>query len=173
VDRARGPAARGRAPLLEPQVLDPGAVARPVSPILATIGREGTATVAWSGISRSTHPVRVATARPTGRFGRAAQLAPNGEMLDVVTAGDGTTTVPWGPSTGPDVGILDGIFASRRAPAGSASAQPEAVTHDATLHAVIALDPRSGRPAVLWIAKPTGPLLTDDPGVLRYSTRGG
>jgi hypothetical protein len=152
------------------QLLDPGAVAWPLGPVRAAIGSDGTAAVAWSGTSRSTapvtYPVHVATARPTGRFGAAAQLAPNGEMLDVVTAGDGTTTVLWGPSTEPE-GVLDGIFASRRPPGGSDFAAPEAVTRGTTFHAAIALDPRTGRPAVLWIGE------LDGRPVLRYSTRGG
>jgi hypothetical protein len=159
------------------QVLDPGAVVRPMGPVRVAMGPDGTATVAWSSTSRSTgYPVGAATARPTGRFGGAAVLAPKGVMLDVVTARDGTTTVLWSPSTDPEGVVLDGIFASRRPAGASDFPAAEAVSRDATTHAAIALDPRSGRPGVLWVGRPDrapGEPLDDAPGVLGYSTRGG
>jgi hypothetical protein len=168
---------RGARAFSKRQLLDPGAVARPFGPVRAAIALDGSATVAWSGTSRRPpgYPVRVATAAPGGRF-RAAQLAPNGEMFDVVTARDGTTTVLWGPSTDPEGEILDGIFASRRAPGAGAFAQPEAVTGHATPHGAIALDPRTGRPAVIWLEGPDrrpGEYFGDGPAIVRYSTRGG
>ena len=82
MDRPRGRAALGCAPLLQTQLLDRGLTARPVGPVSAAIGHDGTATVAWSGMSVAnrelTYPVRVATALPGRRFGAATQLAPNG-----------------------------------------------------------------------------------------------
>jgi hypothetical protein len=163
------------------QLLDPGVVARPVGPVRAAIGPNGAATVAWSGVAGTrgplSYPVRVATARPTGRFGAGAQFAPSGRALDVVTARDGTTSVLWGPSTDPDNVVLDRTLVSRRASGASVFAPPEAVSHDEpAASAAIALDPRNGRPAVLWIGAPGGlpgqPLdqVAVEP---RYSTRGG
>lgn len=164
----------------EAQLLDPGRVARPVGPVSAAIGRDGTATVAWSGVAarKLPYPVRVATAGPTGRFGATAQLAPNGAARGVVTARDGTTTVLWGSLTDPEAETLDQIFASRR-PAGARHfAAPEAVSppEPAVNNAAIALDPRSGRPAALWIGAPGTPfgqpLEGDTPVKALYSTRG-
>jgi hypothetical protein len=151
-----------------PQLLDPGVVARPVGPVRAAIGPDGTATVAWSGTSRTGG--RVATARMTGRFGASAQLAPDGRALDVVTARDGTTSVLWGPSSDPDGVVLDRVLVSRRASGARLFAPPEVVSHDEpAAGAAIALDPRNGRPAVLWITAP----LHGFPEVLQYATRGG
>jgi hypothetical protein len=153
------------------QLLDPGRVARPVGPVSAAIGRDGTATVAWSGTSvtdgEAAYPVQVATARPRESFAAPTQLAPTGAASDVVTAGDGTTTVLWGPLTDPDGEFADGILASRRPSGASLFAAPETVSQRKTRvnRAAIALDPQTGRPAVLWIGGPGSRL--------QYSTRGG
>ncbi len=162
------------------QLLDPGRVARPVAGVSAAIGRDGTATVAWSGVAarQLPYPVRVATAGPVGRFGATMQLAPNGETLGLVTARDGTTTVLWGSVTDFEAETLDGIFAARRPDAASRFAVPEAVSpREPVARAAIALDPQSGRPAALWVgspgAPPGTPLDYGSPLEPQYSTRGG
>jgi hypothetical protein len=165
-----------------PQVLDPGQVtAPPDGPVRAAIGRDGTATVTWSGIVRAkvalSYPVRVATARRARRFGAAQQLAPSGAAIGVVTAADGTTTVLWGSVSDPDSEVLDAILASRRRAGTSIYAAPEAVTERETAaDAAIALDPQSDRPATLWIGAPggvPGQSLMDLPVEPRYSIRSG
>jgi hypothetical protein len=153
------------------QLLDAGAAVRPAGPVSAAIGRNGTATVAWSGTSVSngqlTYPVQVATTSPPGSFGATTQLAPNGAASGVVTARDGTTTVLWGLLTDPDGEIADRILASRRPSGASLFAAPETVSQRKTgaNRAAIALNPQTGRPAALWIGAPGSGL--------RYSTRGG
>jgi hypothetical protein len=162
------------------QLLDPGRVARPVAGVSAAIGRDGSATVAWSGVAarKLPYPVRVATASPTGRFGATAQLAPNGAALGIATARDGTTTALWGSLTDPEAETLDRIFASRRPAGTSHFAAPEVVSppEPATHYGSIALDPRSGRPSALWIGAPGTPFgeLLDDGAAVEplYSTRG-
>jgi len=164
------------------QLLDPGRVWYPVGPVSAAVGRDGTATVAWSGVAvaqrQLAYPVRVATAGPRGRFGATTQLAPNGAARGVVTARDGTTTVLWGPLTDPEGEVLDGIVASRRPAGASLFAAPEAVTQGETAvnNAAIALDPQSGRPTALWLGAPGSPPgqpVNGVPRQPRYSTRGG
>jgi hypothetical protein len=144
------------------QLLDPGLAARSVGPVSAAIGRDGTATVAWSGIRRSTrgtYPVRVATTDASGRFGAPAELASNGVARGVVTAADGATTVLWGPLTDPEAESVDAIVASRRAPGAAAFAAPEPLTLGelAVNDAALALDPRTQRPAALWLGAPGTP----------------
>jgi hypothetical protein len=143
------------------QLLDPGLAARPVGPVSAAIGRDGAATVAWSGIRASTrgsYPVRVATARASGRFGTPIELAPNGAARGVVTAGDGTTAVLWGALTDPEAESVDAIVAARRPPGATAFAPPEALTTNelAANDAALALDSRTGHPAALWLGAPGG-----------------
>jgi hypothetical protein len=171
----------GAARFSKRQLLDPGRVGRPVAGVSAAIARDGTATVAWSGVAprRLPYPVRVATARPAGRFGAPTELAPQGAASGVVTARDGTTTVLWGSLTDAEAETLDQIFASGRPPGAGNFAPAEAVSPRESVFdsAALALDPRSGRPAALWIGSPTTP-----PGQLpgggrpaepRYSVRGG
>jgi hypothetical protein len=163
------------------QLLDRGLTARPVGTVSAAIGRDGTATVAWSGMAAAnrelTYPVRVATALPAGRFNVPTQLAPNGAARGVVTARDDATTVLWGLLTDPEGEVVDRILASRR-PAGAGQfAAPEAVSQDETAvnNAAIALNPQSDRPAALWIGAPGSPPGQPLDGASlepRYSTRG-
>jgi hypothetical protein len=163
-------------------LLDPGRVWYPVGPVSAAIGRDGTATVAWSGVAvaqrQLAYPVRVATAGPTGHFDAITQLAPNGAARGVVTARDGTTTVLWGPLTDPEGEVLDGIVASRRPAGASVFAAPETVIQGeaAVNNVAFALNPRTASPAALWIGapgKPPGQPLDGLPLQPRYSTRGG
>jgi hypothetical protein len=164
------------------QLLDRGLTARPVGPVSAAIGRDGTATVAWSGMSVAkrelTYPVLVATALPGRRFSASMQLAPNGAARGVVTARDGATTVLLGVLTDPEGEVVDGILASRRPAGATLFTAPEAVSQDETAvnHAAIALNPQSGQPAALWIGAPGSPPGQPLDGVAlepRYSTRGG
>jgi hypothetical protein len=125
-----------------------------------------------------TYPVRVATALPGRRFGATTQLAPNGAARGVVTARDGTTTVLWGLLTDPEAEAVDQVLASRRQAGAGQFAAPEAVSQDETAvnDAAIALDPRSGRPAALWIGAPGSPPGQPLNGASlepRYSTRDG
>jgi hypothetical protein len=164
------------------QLLDPGRVARPVGPVSAAIARDGTATVAWSGVAvaqrQVAYPVRVATAPPSGPFGATTQLESNGAAYGVVTARDGTTTVLWGLMTDPEGEIVDRILASRRPVGVSVFGAPEAVSQGETAvnNVAFALNPRTASPAALWIGAPGSP-----PGVPldevalkpRYATRGG
>ena len=163
------------------QLLDRGLTARPVGPVSAAIGRDGTATVAWSGMAAAnrelTYPVRVATALPAGRFSAPTRLASNGAARGVVTARDGATTVLWGLLTDPEGEVVDRILASRR-PAGAGQfAAPEQVSQDETAvnNAAIALNPQSDRPTALWIGAPGSPPGQPLDGASlepRYSTRG-
>lgn len=177
-----------RATVLEPkarrfgraQVIDSGAAGRAIAPVTAAVAADGSATVAWSGVAARTphYPVRVASATPSGRFGRAARLARNGAARGVVTSRDGTTTVLWCPLSDPEAETVDRILASRRGPAATLFAAPEGVSLErevATNTAALALDARSGRTAVLWIGAPgtpAGELLANDARVeLRYAVR--
>jgi hypothetical protein len=164
------------------QLLDPGEVAYPVSAVRAAIGRDGTATVAWTAFSAGgqRYPIRVATTAPRGRFGAPAQLAVNAAALGVVTARDGATTVLWGPIADEDAETVDGIFASTRARGAERFAPPEAVSspHEIAVNSVsVDLDPSTQQPAALWIGAVvppgTSPLAGDAAVELRYSVRGG
>jgi hypothetical protein len=164
------------------QLLDPGKVGYPTGPVTAAIGRDGTATVAWSGVAarKLPYPVRVATAGPAGRFGATAELAPNGATIGVVTAGDGTTSVVWGAVTDPEAETLHGLFASRRAAGANVFAPPEPISplgEPLVNSAAAGLDPSSGRPAALWMGAPGAPpgqrLDNATPVQPRYSVRGG
>jgi hypothetical protein len=164
------------------QLLDPGEVVHPVSAVRAAIGRDGTATVAWTAFSAGgqRYPVRVATAARTGRFGAPTQLAVNAAALGVTTARDGTTTVLWGRIADEEAETVDGIFASTHARATGLFAPPEAVSppHEIAVNSVsVDLDPSTGHPAALWIGAPvppaTSPLANDAAVEPRYSVRRG
>jgi hypothetical protein len=163
-------------------LLDPGRVWYPVGPVSAAIGRDATATVAWSGVAvaqrQVAYPVRVATAGPTGHFGAITQLAANGAVRGVVTARDGTTTVLCRRLTDPEGDALDGIVASRRPAGASLFAAPETVTQGepAVNNVAFALNPQTASLAALWIGAPGSPPGVPLDGVAlepRYTTRGG
>jgi hypothetical protein len=148
---------------------------RPAGRVAAAIAPDGAATVAWSGIAGQgfpyAYPAQAATA-PAGdfRFGGAQTLAPSAAVGDVATDAAGTTYVVW--ATLPEAGnnqTTDEVYASVR-PAGAASfAALEAVgpAERATLPRA-AVDPATGRPAVVWISRLQGATQ-----LLRFSARTG
>ena len=96
----------------------------------------------------------MATEGAGGRFGAAVRLAPSGAARGVVTEPDGATTVLWGALTDPEAQTLDRLFASTAPPAPARFAAAEAVSdpaEPAANSAALALDPRGGQPAALWI----------------------
>jgi hypothetical protein len=168
------------------QLLDPGGIVNePNTGVNVAIGTTGTATVAWSGVTVAPAPVdqgfvdpaRVATAGSTAVFGPTTQLAPDAAVFGVVTAGNGTTTILWGPLS--DLGnTIDQIVASRRTAGASSFSAPEAVSPPEFLTdgAVLALDPHTRGLAALWLGDPTlAPGAPENPAVPvapQYSTRG-
>ena len=139
-----------------PQRLDPGAgYERAPSPPVIAAAPDGTVTFAWSNVAAGhglplTYPVRVATAPPGARFGRATQLAPDGAIGDVAVARDGTTLVTW--ATG-GYGA-EHVQAALRAPGDSAFGPVEPVSG-----VDVAMQPRAaflpdGRALVVWRHNP-------------------
>jgi hypothetical protein len=159
------------------QTLDPGRVGRPIAGVRAAVSSGGSATVFWSGVAAGSRPfpVRVATAGSTGRFGAKQQLSSNGTVMGVVAARDGSTTVLWG-SLPPglyveDDPVADQLFASHRPSGATAFASPEPLSSPASVipGGALAIDPRSGHPAALWISGSSD----GDIHTALYSTRSG
>lgn len=140
------------------QQLDPGERAeRPAGDVVATIADGGAASIAWSAVAGSrsapSNPVRVASAPAGGRFATPVTLANNGAASGIATSANGTVTAVWGliGPAGSDP-TTNQIFASIRRP-GGAFGLPEAVSARGRAEfAQVAIDPASGRPAVLWVS---------------------
>ena len=148
-------------------------IERPAGGVGAAIAPDGSATVAWSGITgtRFPHlfPARVATApRGAPRFDAAQQLAPSAVVGDVAVDDQGSALVV--AATLPEPGDnqrTDQVFASLRPAGAAAFGVPELVS--APEHAQpprAAFNPVSHQPAVVWISAPQGATHT-----LRYAAR--
>jgi hypothetical protein len=164
------------------QLLDPGGlIDEPNTGVKVAIGTDGTATVAWSGVTAvpaqgdqgfGVYPARVATAGPTAGFGPTTQLAPDAAVFGVVTASNGTTTILLGPLSDLD-NTIDQILATRRPAGASSFSAPEAVSPPESLppSATLAVNPHTRALAALWLpagaqANPPAPVTA------QYSTRG-
>jgi hypothetical protein len=165
------------------QLLDPGGVVdEPNTGVNVAIGPDGTATLAWSGVTVKPAPVdqgfvrpaRVATAGPTAGFGPTTQLAPDANVFGVVTAGNGTTTILFGPLSG--LGTIDQILATRRPAGASSFSAPQAVSPPEFVasYATLAVDPHTRGLAALWQGDPGPPPGAQVTAAVRaqYSTRG-
>jgi hypothetical protein len=165
-----------------PQTLDPGrGVSPPVGGIVLAAAPHGRATVAWSGVRRTSgadlaFPVTSATSDGAGRFGRATELAPSGAVGGVAVRADGAAIVTWaqGMIAGGSVLSNQAFAAVRPADAGAFGA-PEAVADpDIAGPPTVAFDPLTGRPTVAWAARPNGvdpSMGVGRTAVLRFATR--
>jgi hypothetical protein len=142
---------------------------------------DGTATVAWSSIARTgAYPARVATAGSSLRFGAPQELAPSASVGDVAARPDRGAVVVWAslPQAGNNQST-EQVFTSARGPADAAFAAPESVSAaERAREPRVAVNPRTGRPAVVWIGRPGAPpvLSNQQPTgseVLRFSERSG
>jgi len=150
-------------------------IERPAGQVVAAIGGDGAVTVAWSGITGASfphlYPARAAMAAAGNfRFGGAQTLAPNAAVGDVATDAAATTYVVW--ATLPQIGsnqTTDQVFASLR-PAGEPSftALEELGPAERATLPRAAVDPVSGRPAVVWVSRPQG-----GTQLLRFAARTG
>ncbi len=150
-------------------------IERPAGRVAAAIGGGGAVTVAWSGITGASfphlYPARAAIAAAGDfRFGGAQTLAPSAAVGDVATDAAGTAYVVW--ATLPEVGnnqTTDQVFASVRLAGEPSFTLLEEVgpAERATLPRA-AVDPASGRPAVVWVSRPQGAAQ-----LLRFAARTG
>ena len=137
-------------------VLDDSASQAGPTSVVAAIGPDGTATVAWCDTrfdgQRFINAVMAATTGSDARFATPEQLAPDGTMGDVAINARGTAIVTW-THTGES-----GILAAQRA-RGARFGPPEVISTTG-LWPVLAIDPRRIRPTILWheeIEVPTAP----------------
>jgi hypothetical protein len=164
------------------QTLDPGGgVNRPVGDIALAVAPDGRATVAWSGVRRTSgpdlaFPVTTATSDGAGRFGRATELAPSGAVGDVAVRADGAAIVAWaqGLLTG-DAILTNQAFAAARPAGATAFAAPEAIADpDVASPPTVAFNPVTGSPTIAWVARPNGvdpSMGIDRTALLRFATR--
>jgi hypothetical protein len=137
-------------------------IARPAGRVATAMEPDGTATVAWSGITGTafshSYPARVATAAPSAPFSAARTLAPNAAVQDAAMSDQATALVVWAtlPEPGDDQ-TTDQVFASLRLAGTPTFAAAEAVSppERASL-ARAAFDPATGRPAVVWVSRADG-----------------
>ncbi|MDQ3770076.1 MAG: hypothetical protein M3370_11465 [Actinomycetota bacterium] len=153
---------------------------RPVGRVATAMAPDGTATVAWSRMARTRSGPQAATANSTLRFKAAQQLSPSGAVGDVAVSRDGTALVVWStPAHVLNDETSAQVFANLRPARQQTFAAPEAVGPPEGAHQPrAAFDPRTGRPAVVWIAQPdTQPDAPSQPGsqtqLLRYAHRTG
>ena len=140
---------------------DARAVSRPAGRVAATLAPDGTATVAWSGITGarlpSNFPARVATAGASLRFASPQTLSPNAAVGDVTSDDQGRTLVVW--ATLPEAGHYDyqttsQVFASLRAAGAATFATPEQLSPDERADLPrAAFDPKTNRPTVVWVTR--------------------
>jgi len=144
---------------------------RPAGRVAATLAPDGTATVAWSGITGArfpSFPARVATAGSSLRFASPQTLSPNAAVGDVTSDEQGRTLVVW--VTLPEAGnnqTTSQVFASLRAAGAATFATPEQLSPDERADLPrAAFDSKTNRPTVVWITR-TGHV----PQQLRVATR--
>ena len=135
---------------------------RPAGRVVAAMGSDGTASVAWSGIDGRrfphTFPARVATAGSSLRFGAPQTLAPNAAVGDVAAGTGSAAAVAW--ATLPELGdyqTTDQVLVAQRAAGTDAFGPGEPVSPaERATDPRVALDPDTGRPAVVWISRASG-----------------
>ena len=87
-----------RARVIDPgQGVDPEQVGHdPQSTLRLAVAPDGRALLMWGALTKAErHPVRLATASPTGRFGHIATLTPDGFPGDVALSKQGTPALIW------------------------------------------------------------------------------
>jgi len=135
---------------------------RPAGEVAAAMAPDGTATVAWSSIAGAsrphTFPLRAATADASLRFAAPQTLHPNAAAHDVAMDARGTTVVAWSTLAIPGVNQIEQqVFASLRVAGQAAFAAPEAVSPaERAEQPRVALNPQTGRPAVVWVSRLDG-----------------
>jgi len=135
---------------------------RPAGTVAAAIAPAGTATVTWSGIAGTRHPhtfpLRVATAGSSLRFGELQTLEPNAAAGDIAMDARGATLVVWATLSIAGINQLtEQVFASVRPPGGATFAAPEAVSSAERAELPrVALEPATGRAAVVWVSRVQG-----------------
>jgi hypothetical protein len=147
-----------------PQVLDPGQIAeRPVGTVAAAGLPDGSLAVAWSSVTGGPasllHPVRVAIASRSGRFGAPSTPASDGAVGSLAAAGDGRLLVTW--STVPQYAMPGGApptqaMAAVRAPGGAGFGTPEPLADADVASPPVATFLRDGRAVAVWAARPAG-----------------
>jgi hypothetical protein len=150
-------------------------IERPAGTVAAAIAPDGTATVAWSGITGTSfphlYPARVAT---TGGgktpFGAPLTLAPSAAVGDVAVDADGTALVVAATLPVPgDNQTSDQVFASLRPAGAAAFAIPELISAPERARLPqAAFNPVTHQPAVVWVSAPQGATQR-----LRYAARTG
>src|SRR5436190_19850014 len=134
---------------------------RPAATVALGLTDAGIATVAWSGVSGTrpsfTYPVLASTSDGAGRFGVPQEVAPNGALGDLALARDGRALLTWARVAGGSYQITDQVFAALRPAGATAFGPPEAVAPpDVASEPHAAFDPVTGRPTVVWSARPNG-----------------
>jgi hypothetical protein len=129
--------------------------------LVVGVSQAGQATAAWSAIYplsvNFAAPVRVATTGAGTRFGPFAQLAPAGELGDLVAGADGKVLVTWGITTS-GLGPAQGIAAAIREPGATAFADAVlvAAAEGTVSLPAVALGPVNPQAAIVWSDQPAG-----------------
>lgn len=162
--------------LFEPtQALYDSGERREVLTDLAIDSSGASATVAWTASQIDAQgakrfEVLTATTNTARRFSAPTSIAADGTVKDLAVGSDGSATVAWTPFRVDEQGdrlIDDGLFAVRRPATGAAFGPTETVSNEQLSFARLALNPRDGRPTMVW----NGTGDTAQQVVLRASTR--
>jgi hypothetical protein len=144
------------------QTLDPGhGISYAVGSVALAVAADGRATAAWSGVRRAapmgvTFPVMSATSDAIGRFGPAAEIAPDGIVGGLAVRADGAAIVTWVRTLGPGPTTGQASAAVRAAGARTFGAAEAIADPDVASPPTPAFDPVSGSPVVAWAARPNG-----------------
>jgi hypothetical protein len=111
--------------------------------------RDGTVTLAWNGATG----LQVQRTARSGRLG-APQAPPLGmELSDLAMRPDGTAVCVGGVrATAPGGRLIAEVVAALRGPHGEAGPREVVAVESGDVTPVVAFDPRSGQPVVVWLA---------------------